>query len=34
MLIEQNDQWRNEKRYLPESSDQPAFKQIYRKGVA
>ncbi|KGE70639.1 IS256 family transposase [Spirochaeta lutea] len=34
MLIEQNDQWQNEKRYLPESNDRPAFKEIYRKKVA
>ena len=34
MLIEQNDQWQNEKRYLPESADRPVFKEIYRKKVA
>jgi len=34
MLIEQNDQWQNEKRYLPESNERPAFKEIYRKKVA
>lgn len=34
MLIEQNDQWQNEKRYLPESNERPAFKEIYRKIVA
>ncbi len=34
MLIEQNDQWQSEKRYLPESDDRPALTEIYRKGVA
>jgi len=34
LLIEQNDQWQNDKRYLPESNDRPAFKEIYRKRVA
>ena len=34
ILIEQNDQWQNEKRYLPESNDCPAFKENYRKKVA
>ena len=34
MLIEQNDQWQSEKRYLPESDDRPASTEIYRKRVA
>ncbi len=34
MLIEQNDQWQNDKRYLPESNDRPALNEIYRKKVA
>ena len=31
LLIEQNDQWQNDKRYLPESNDRPAKNVIYRK---
>ena len=34
MLIEQNDQWQNEKRYLPESNERPAFKKKKKKKVA
>jgi transposase-like protein len=34
MLIEQNDQWQSDKRYLPESDDRPAETEIYRKKVA
>lgn len=34
MLIEQNDQWQNQKRYLAESNDLPANTAIYRKIVA
>lgn len=34
LLIEQNDQWQSDKRYLPESHDRPALKEIYRKRVA
>jgi transposase-like protein len=34
LLLEQNDQWQNDKRYLPESKDRPALNEIYRKKVA
>lgn len=34
LLIEQNDQWQNDKWYLPESKDRPALNEIYRKKVA
>lgn len=34
LLIEQNEQWHNEKRYLPATADCPASKEIYRKRVA
>jgi transposase-like protein len=34
LLIEQNDQWQKDKRYLPESNDWPAKNVIYRKTVA
>ena len=34
LLIEQNEQWDIEKRYLPESPEKPASKTIYRKSVA
>ena len=34
LLLEQNDQWQNDKRYLPESNDRPALNEIYRKKVA
>lgn len=34
LLLEQNDQWQNDKRYLPESKDRPALNEIYRKKIA
>ena len=34
LLLEQNDQWQNDKRYLPESKDRSALNEIYRKKVA
>lgn len=34
LLIEQNEQWQSEKRYLPVAADCPASKEIYRKRVA
>ena len=34
LLIEQNEQWQSEKRYLPKIVDCPASKEIYRKRVA
>jgi len=34
LLIEQEEQWQSEKRYLPQSIDQPAEKEFYRKNVA
>ena len=34
LLLEQNNQWQNDKRYLPESKDRPALNEIYRKKVA
>ncbi|HTO15082.1 MAG TPA: transposase, partial [Edaphocola sp.] len=34
LLIEQNDQWQKDKRYLPESNDWPAKNVIFRKTVA
>lgn len=34
LLIELGEHWQNEKRYLPESTDRPAGKEIYRKNVA
>ena len=34
LLIEQSEQWQNEKRYLPAASEKPASNEIYRKNVA
>ena len=34
MLIEQEEQWSSEKRYLPQAPDRPAETVIYRKSVA
>jgi putative transposase len=34
MLIEQEEQWNSEKRYLPNAPDRPAETVIYRKSVA